>query len=157
MNATSTNAGGYPASSMYTYIQNDIYNALPEELRNIIIPTYEVSGHGSTSGETNFTSTDKLYLLSTKEVWGKEGTSNQINYDTAEAETRQLDYYSNLGVSTSSYSGATKKLNGADKSWWLRSATSDIPYNFYDVNTDGDWNYYAARNTGGVAVAFRIG
>ena len=51
MNKTYTNVGGYPASLMYTYIQNDIYNALPEELKAVIIPTYVVSGHGNTSGE----------------------------------------------------------------------------------------------------------
>ena len=38
----------------------------------------------------------------TKEVWGKEETSNIINYDSAESETRQLDYYKNAGVTTNS-------------------------------------------------------
>ena len=64
MNSTDTNIGGYPASSMYTYIQNDIYNALPKELKKVIKPTFVVSSHGSTSGETNFVSEDKVYLLS---------------------------------------------------------------------------------------------
>ena len=31
------NIDGYPASEMYTYIQNDIYNALPTDLKNSII------------------------------------------------------------------------------------------------------------------------
>ena len=68
MNSTSTNVGGWPATELRAYVNNDIYNALPEILRNAIINTTVVSGHGSTAGETNFTSTDKLYLLSTKEV-----------------------------------------------------------------------------------------
>ena len=157
MNSTNTNVGGYPASSMYTYIQNDIYNALPEELKSVIIPTTVVSSHGSTSGETNFVSEDKVYLLSTKEVWGKEGTSNIITNDTAEVETRQLDYYSNLGVTTSNCSGAIKKYNGSDHYWWLRSATSLNASNFCNVYIYGNWLTYNAHNTRGVAVAFRIG
>ncbi len=87
MNSTNTNVGGWPASELYTYVQNDIYNALPSELKNGIIDTYVVSGHGK-NDSANFTSTDKLYLLSTMEVWG----SNPGGYDTATAETRQLDY-----------------------------------------------------------------
>lgn len=105
------NIGGWPASEMRTYVNSDIYNALPSELKNGIINTTVVSGHGTTSGETNFTSIDKMYLLSTKEVWGKEGPTNAINYDTAEVETRQLDYYSSQNVTTSNYSGAIKQNN----------------------------------------------
>ena len=157
MNSNGRNVGGYPASEMYTYIQNDIYNALPEDLRNVIIPTTVVSSHGSTEGEANYVSKDNVYLLSTKEVWGKEDTSNPIDYDTAEAETRQLDYYSNLGVTTANYSGTIKKSNGTAKNWWLRSARSNNTYGFYSVNGDGSWSNNSAGNTSGVAVAFRIG
>ncbi|MCI7559024.1 MAG: BspA family leucine-rich repeat surface protein, partial [Clostridium sp.] len=69
MNDTDTNVGGWPSTSMRTFVNTDIYNAIPSEIKNVIIDTTVVSGHGSTSGETNFTSTDKLYLLSTAEVW----------------------------------------------------------------------------------------
>lgn len=151
MNSTNTNAGGWPATSMRTYVNNDIYNALPSELKNGIIDTYVVSGHGS-SHSANFTSTDKLYLLSTKEVWGKEGTSNVINYDTTDAYTRQLDYYKDQGVTTSNYSGAKK--NGY---WWLRAAPSNYIAGFYFVNTYGGWTSINANYSYGVAPAFRIG
>lgn len=157
MNSTNTNAGGWPATSMRTYVNNDIYNALPSELKNGIIDTYVVSGHGS-SHSANFTSTDKLYLLSTKEVWGKEATSNVINYDTTDAYTRQLDYYKAQGVTTSNYSGAKKKYNGSwYGSWWLRAADSSNSIYFYHVNTNGDWLYKTANRSYGVAPAFRIG
>ena len=151
MNSTNTNAGGWPATLMRTYVNNDIYNALPSELKNGIIDTYVVSGHGS-SHSANFTSTDKLYLLSTKEVWGKEGTSNVINDDTTDAYTRQLDYYKAQGVTTSNYSGAKKNA-----SWWLRAADSNISTSFYTVNTNGNWYRNSANSSPGVAPAFRIG
>lgn len=151
MNSTNTNVGGWPASEMRTYVNSDIYNALPSELKNGIIDTTVVSGH-ERSVSTNYTTTDKLYLLSTKEVWGKEGTSNVINYDTTDAYTRQLDYYKAQGVTTSNYSGAKK--NG---SWLLRAAYSTSSYRFYFVNTSGYWSYINATNSTGVAPAFRIG
>ena len=113
MNDTATNVGGWPATSMRTFVNNDIYNAIPSEIKNAIIDTTVVSGHGSTSGETNFTSTDKLYLLAPKEIY----TNWSISVDTAKDLTRTLDYYTNIGVTTSSYSGAIKKNGTSDSSW----------------------------------------
>ena len=155
MNSTDTNVGGWPASSMYTFVNNDIYNALPSELKNGIIDTTVVSSHGS-EDTSNFTSTDKLYLLSTAEVWA-QGSSNTISGDTARDVTRQLDYYKNLGTSTSNYSGAIKKNGTSASYWWLRSAISNIYINFYNVNYYGDWYIYNATYTYGLAPAFRLG
>ena len=156
MNDTNTNVGGWPATSMRTFVNNDIYNAIPSEIKNAIIDTTVVSGHGNTSGETNFTSTDKLYLLSTAEVWS-QGSSNTISTDTARDVTRQLDYYKNLGTSTSNYSGAIKKNGTSDSYWWLRAASSNSTGNFLRVNYGGDWNNSSADNAYGVAPAFRLG
>ena len=156
MNDTATNVGGWPATTMRTFVNNDIYNAIPSEIKNAIIDTTVVSGHGSTSGETNFTSTDKLYLLSTAEVWA-QGSSNTIEYDTARDVTRQLDYYKNLGTSTSNYSGAIKKDKAGYDWWWLRAAISTSTYNFLNVRNNGDWNSSNANDTNGVAPAFRLG
>ena len=104
MNSTNTNVGGWKDSAMRTYANGAFFNNLPEDLRNVIIETKVVSGHGSTTGETNFTSTDKIYLLSAHEVY-EDGTSNQVSSrDTAWDKTRQLDYYKNLVVTTDSYS-----------------------------------------------------
>ena len=156
MNDTSTNVGGWPATTMRTFVNNDIYNSLPSELRNAIIDTIVVSGHGS-KDTANFTSTDKLYLLSTVEVWA-EGTSNQIgNNDTARDNTRQLDYYKKLGTSTSNYSGAIKKNKTSAAWWWLRVAYSYGNTSFYRVGTNGDWGNTDSSSTRGVAPAFRLG
>ena len=149
------NVDGWPASSMYTFVNNDIYNALPSDLKSAIIDTTVVSSHGKTD-TSNFTSTDKLYLLSTAEVWA-QGSSNTINYDTARDVTRQLDYYKNLGTSTSNYSGAIKKNGTSASYWWLRSASSSRSDSFYFVDVHGgDWDNILAANTSGLAPAFRL-
>ena len=151
MNSTNTNVGGWPASAMRTYVNTTVYNALPSDLQNVIATTIVVSSHGSTSGEANFTSSDKLYLLSTKEVW-----NGGTGYDTAEAETRQLDYYKNKGVTTSNYSGAIKQYNSSNSSWWLRSTLFNSPNYFFTVRRNGGWTNNLGNDTYGVAPAFRI-
>ena len=151
MNDTNTNVGGWPATSMRTFVNNDIYNAIPSEIKNAIIDTTVVSGHGREDAE-NFTSTDKLYLLSTAEVW-----ANGQSCDTARDNTRQLDYYKNLGTSTSNYSGAIKKSESSAVLWWLRAAYFIYTNNFLTVNDHGGWRSDDAYATRGVAPAFRLG
>ena len=155
MNGTATNAGGWPATTMRTFVNNDIYNAIPDEIKNAIIDTTVVSGHGKSDTE-NFTSTDKLYLLSTAEVWS-QGSSNTISTDTARDNTRQLDYYKNLGTSTSNYSGAIKKNGTSASRWWLRAAYSNTAFTFLFVSDSGGWSANNATIASGVAPAFRLG
>ena len=153
MNDTNTNVGGWPATTMRTFVNNDIYNSLPTDLRNAIIDTTVVSGHGSTSGEENFTSTDKLYLLAPKEIYTNWFRSS----DTAKDLTRTLDYYTNQGVTDGSYSGAIKKNETSPAIWWLRTAYDNRTYTFLFVNDNGNHNNYYAGSTDGVAPAFRLG
>ena len=156
MNDTATNVGGWPVSIMRTFVNTDIYNLLPTDLKSGIIDTIVISGHGSTSGETNFTSTDKLYLLSTAEIW-EQDPSNMLEYDTARDVTRQLDYYKNLNVTTNNYDAVMKKNKTNYSAWWLRSASSEYANYFLEVNNDGDWFDDSASNYHGVSPAFRIG
>ena len=159
MNSTDTNVGGWKGSAMRRYANGAFFNNLPEDLRNVIIETKVVSGHGGTTGETNFTSTDKIYLLSSHEVY-EDGTSNQVSIkDTAYNQTRQLDYYANIGegVTTDRYSGAIKKYNNSNSFWWLRAARSDGDYYFLGVTSYGSWNRGYASYSYGFAPAFRIG
>ena len=146
------NKDGWPATSMRTFVNNDIYNAIPSEIKNAIIDTTVVSGHGKSDTE-NFTSTDKLYLLAPKEIY----TDWSKSYDTARDNTRQLDYYKNLGTSTSNYSGAIKENGTSAKWWWLRAAGSSTTDIFFGVDSNGGWRYNRASSTCGVAPAFRIG
>ena len=159
MNDTNTNAGGWPSTSMRTFVNNDIYNALSDEIKNAIIDTTVVSGFGP-DDTANFTSTDKLYLLAPGEVysdWKTITINGEPLYDTAKNLTRTLDYYKNLGVTTINSSGAGKKNGTYDSYWWLRTATAITGSYFYDVSNNGDWSNYDANYTGGAAPAFRLG
>ena len=155
-NSTSTNVGGWRDSELRTYINDTIYKSLPSELQNVITSTKVISGHGSTSGETNFETQNKLYLLSGHEVY-EDGASNKIStYDTSYNNTKQLDYYKNKGLTTDNYDGAIKQYNGSNDNWWLRSADSSYAYDFLSVSYGGNWGGNIAGNSNGVSPAFRI-
>ena len=151
-----TNVGGWKDSEMRTYINRTIYNALPSDLQNVITTTKVVSGHGSKSGETNFETQDKLYLLSNEEIYGDFSSSSYAKYDTSVGTSKQLDYYKKQGVTTSSYGGAIKQDNGSNSTWRLRSANSSDAYNFFLVSKYGKWFSDIAARSDGVSPAFRI-
>ena len=147
MNTEKTNVGGYPGSDvMYNYVTNTIYNALPTEIKNLIINTTVVSSHGK-NDENNFTSLNqKLYLLDKYEIDGLIITKN-----TASSTTRQLDYY-RLNNNDSS-----RIKNGASGRWWTRTADSTSEYSFYCFIYDGSSGTLLARGASDVSPAFRIG
>ena len=160
MNGTDTNVGGWPVSSMRAFANNDIFNSLPQELKEIIIQTKVVSGYGS-NDTSNFVTNDKIYLLSGKEIY-----QDYNDFDESTALTRTLDYYKNKNNTLKAPYSSVKK-NGTSKSfWWLRSAATVDNVNFYFIKESGDTN--GAETTGylhfgnasrmnGVSPAFRIG
>ena len=150
INTTSSNKNGWPASSMRTFVNNDIYNALPADLRNGIINTTTISSHGS-SDSANFLSNDKLYLLATAELY-----ENGEDIDTAKNLTRQLDYYKSIGVTINSYSGAIKKSGTTATDWWLRSFYKTNNQHVYSVLRTGRVAHSMASLSIGVSPAFRI-
>ena len=162
MRDTNTNVSGYPATLVYDYLKNTLYIQLPSDLQTVIKPTRVISGYGS-NDSTNFTTTDKLYLLSSEEVYGTDDGQYHF-FDTAYGTSHQLEYYSNNGVtySTSSRNGtnldkAIKQYNSSNTWWWLRPADSISSYSFATVGNGGRWNDYSALTANGVAPAFRIG
>ena len=156
-NSADTNVGGWKNSYLHTYVNNDIYNALPSDLQNVIATTKVTSGHGSTSGETNFETQDKLYLLSSEEIWGNFASSTYAKYDTAVGTSRQLDYYKNLGVLTGNTNGAIKNYKSySGVNWYLRSANSVNATEFLYVASHGGLHYVSASTLYCVSPAFRI-
>ncbi len=163
------NIGGWNDSEMRAYLNSTgsyastgILNMLPADLKSKIINTTVISGYGS-SDNSNFTTQDKLYLFSTKEIWGKEGLTNPITTDTAESETKQLDYYLTKGVTTdaNTYGPAAKTYNSSAASWWLRSADNSTNTKFYAVRNSGyyktnDSDFITSGASNGVSPAFRL-
>ena len=166
------NKGGWEYSDMRAYLNSTIYaagnidystsgiyNALPSNLKEKIINTTVISGHGNRD-TSNFTTTDKIYLLSTHEIWeDMDGNQNSgiDYYDTAYSATRQLDYYHSKGVTTAeNYSVAKKNYNNTSWVWSLRTARSNDYHNFFSVDADGIYGGGSSYDDKGVSPAFRI-
>ena len=149
-NSTNTNIGGWKDSKLRTYVNETVFSTLPSELQNVITTTKVISSHGSTSGETNFETQDKLYLLNSQEIWGSN------DYDTSVGVSRQLDYYKNLGVTMENNSKATKQYLESNVHWWLRSSYIKNADYFLIVGSDGLWHGDNASSQDGVSPAFRI-
>ena len=136
----------WPVSEIRTYLNETIYDALPNEMRNSIIDTTVVTGHSS-NVSSNFTTRDKLYLLSLKEAGGETSL-----FDSATAETRKLDYYISGGDSV-----RIKQFNGTDSTWWTRTPSKQNSYDMYYVLNNGFPSVYYANSIYGVSPAFRVG
>lgn len=90
---------------------------------------------------------DKVFLLSTKEVYGtNEGV---ITGEDA------YPYYSVLaGAATNNaLAGRIKYLAGSARTWWLRSPHVGYSYISRGVDTTGSFSNYGAHSGGGVAPA----
>ena len=143
-------------SSEIDYTTTGLYKMFPEDLKNEIAPTYVVSGHDGYDPD-NFTTTDKLYLLASHEIWEYDSGSTDISQiDSSYNKTRQLDYYRLLNTTTSNRDPARKPTNVQDW-WWLRSARTDYSSTsfmaawYYGAPSGGDCN-----GDGGVSPAFRL-
>ncbi len=155
------NVNGYPGSSiMYDYVTNTVYNALPSDLKAVMLDTTVISSHGKDDvcancqgrdANSNYiTPNQKIYLLDWQEVFNTNTDSN-----TAFGTTRQLDYYANNNNSKLKY--YSESGENVTTEWWLRSANSyDYSY-FGIVSTSGIYNNRDAYKINGVSPAFRIG
>ena len=157
INSTSTTRGSWSATTIRTFVNNDIYNLLPTDLKNGILNTNVITGHGN-SEDNNSTSTDKLYLLSPIEIYGSVSTT----YDSAINVTNQLDYYKQNNVSLNSYDSAIKNTvvsggTGSANAWWTRTPAQIMDGQFMMVTDTGNlYSTYLTQQLG-VSPAFRIG
>ena len=142
--------GGWEYSHIRQVINNDIYNSLPEIVKNNIATTKVISGHSSYETE-NYTTNDKLYLLSPLEIY-----KDYYRDDDIADQTRQLDFYADRSNSIYSQSDihSLKNYNGHAQSWWTREPFSYR--DFVQVSTYGseswDWTSY----TSGISPAFKF-
>ena len=154
-NSTMINVGGWKDSEIRTYINNNIYNALPSDLQNIILTTKVISSYAKYDS-ANFETEDKLYLLSSEEVFGDFATSSMAGHDTSVGTSKQLDYYKNQGVTLSNFEKSIKQYEGSNYYWWLRSVPAGDPWCVLDVANTRGWSNTSANGYDGISPAFRI-
>lgn len=140
MNGINTNAGGWKATDIRTWLNKDFFALLPDDLQEIIVPTKIVQVLDGERVECE----DKIFMLSKTQVFGK-GPWSEI-----EPEDTQLDIF------------ATEKSRvkecGDNGTWWygLRTPQQSKSNNFCMVNRNGNAYNTIADNDRGVAPGFCI-
>lgn len=140
MNNAATNRGGWEATEMRRYLNEDVFALFPDELQAVIRPTTIVQIVDGKRVETQ----DKLFLFSATQVFGSG------SYSENEPEDTQLDIFRRE-------KDRVKECNAHGTwFWWLRSANSSSINNFCYANYGGNRSYYSAYDSCGVALGFSI-
>ena len=145
------NVGGWKYTKIRNFVNEDLYEKLPVELKDAIIETMVISGYGKSDKE-RIASIDKIYLLDSVEVYGR---SDSLNNNVSNLN-RQMDYYSSRGVTVNNSAKAKKIYNDESNAWFLRSAISDNFTDFAVVNYNGNYDGYRANSFEGISPAFRL-
>ena len=135
-----TNAGGWEQSELRGRLNSgDLWSLLPSELQSKVKTVKKMTDNkgGGTAGTPSAT-TDKVFLLSTTEIYGD-----------LQSDGVQYEYYKSKGVTTSSYSGASSSNRR-----WTRSVNPGSSTGFRYVISSGDWNNFGATGTYCVFPAF---
>lgn len=142
MNRKWTNKDGWEESDMRRYLNEEVIELLPDELREIIKPTKIVQVWDGKRRETE----DKLFLLSRTQVCGKHE-----NYEAIEPNDSQIDIFENQRE-------RVKECEEVEEVyyWWLRSPYSSYSHYFCYVSAIGTVNVSDASLSLGVAPAFCI-
>lgn len=137
MNASSTNADGWPATEMRTWLRNTILPTIDSSIRSHIVDVNKT--YYDYTDSTTETSSDNIWLASAREIFG--GTS----YESSGPD------YTTLFTNTTS---RIKKRSGTAQYWWLRSARSGSADLFRRVYDSGSVGNNGASIAGGVCVGF---
>jgi len=134
MNLTSTTEGGWPATSMRSYLTTTVKPLIPASISDRIVSvnkTYKDYTNGVQ------TSADELWIPSEREVL------NSGSYETTGPT------YTSIFKDSAS---RIKTQNGSASYWWLRSANNSTVFRCVNNVGSADGNY--ANNTYGVALGF---
>ena len=151
INTKATSAGGWKNSEMISYVNEDFYNKLPSDLKNVIIPTYPIVSGGGVDTSEDVTESDtginKIYLLSINEAKYNISGDAKANY------TRTLDYYK---INNKNSALIKKDVSGSPIRWWTRTAYSGYDFIFFQITDTGSYGNSTSRLVIGVAPAFRL-
>ena len=154
MNSTNSNAGGWPAMQLRTWLNFTLFQKLPIFWRRVIKQVNVMSTAGNQSTDI-VTSQDYLYLPSYTEVGFGTGEPyiNEIDpdvYGSTKANAAWPVFTDNAS--------RIKRIGGPEGAasiWWLRSPHTNVG-NQLAPSSAGAWGISAINNRNGVAFGFSI-
>lgn len=151
LGSTNTNNGNATTTTATSPVSGTLMAALPSDLRAVMKPMTiytDNTGGGSNTASYVTASVDYLPLLAEFEIFGTRSYANSAeqNYQA------QYQYYKN-GNSKVKYRHSSTSSTAC---WWERSPYYSNGSVFCFVGTNGSANYGYARNSYGLAPAFRV-
>jgi len=141
-----SNNNGWSGMELRTYLNNDVFALLPDELQAMIVPTKIVQVvHGR-----RIECEDKLFCLSKTQVFGREH-NNANTWATEEPEDSQLEIFKGRKNRMKLYG-----IDGDVTHWWLRSPHAFGSSGFRLVTSEGGRGYSHADWRCGVCFSFCI-
>ena len=151
LGSTNTNDGDATATTATNPVANTLMAALPSDLRAVMKPMTiytDNTGGGSNTASNVTASVDYLPLLAEYEIFGTRSYANSSEQN----HQAQYAYYS-AGNSKVKY---RHSATSSTAWWWERSPSCYNGNYFCDVTTNGSATNNDARNSSGVAPAFRV-
>lgn len=143
MNSSNTNTGGYPASAMKTYVETNIYDKLPSDLKTLVAPVkkkwYTTYNDTNSLTEGNY----NVWLLSEAEVF------DSVTQTIGSGEGSKYPIFSDA-------TSRIKKVNGTNSVWWLGSCSRVNSNTFVYVGSAGNVGNGRASNSAGVVVGLCV-
>jgi hypothetical protein len=149
MNPANSNAGGWKAMPMRTWLNNRLFKALPFLWRQLILTVYVNSNTGKdATGNVDPPAEDKIWIPCLKDMG--YNTTTAVYSDESDAPFSCF----------TTQASKIKKLNfglGAANNYWLRSPITSITTGFYSIQPSGaSSTLYNSSNSYGVAFGFCI-
>ena len=151
LGSTNTNNGDATATTATSPVAGTLMAALPSDLRAVMKPMTiytDNTGGGNNTASYVTASVDYLPLLAEFEIFGTRTYAN-----SAEQNYQQQYAYYSAGNSKVKY---RHSATGSTAGWWERSPIYNNSAYFCIVNTSGNAGSHAARNSRGLAPAFRV-
>lgn len=157
LGSTNVNNGDATATCATSPISGTLMAALPSDLRAVMKPMNiytDNTGGGSNTASYVTKSVDYLPLLAECEIFGDGYGYSGSGYanDAEKNYQQQYQYYKNGNSKVKYRHSSTSSTAG----WWERSPSCGGSRNFCGVNTNGNANGSNARNSYGLAPAFRV-
>lgn len=122
MNATDTNAGGWEKSELREKMNSgEVWHLLPSDFRSKLRAVSKLTNNADGMGGTPSRTADRLFLLSSTEIWGD-----------VDSDGSQYELYAGLGVDSSNCSALASRYI-----WCTRSIDATGSKRFKRVLKDG--------------------
>ena len=113
---TNENIAGWEGSAMRSFVNGELYEALPDDLRSVLKPVLKVSDGGKSKREL-VTTEDRCWLASYYEVGFAENTAVLVGQGTAYSSTFSTKNATRVKYLSDGYT---------PYGWWLRSSSYSL-------------------------------